>query len=191
MEKTGLETFWQREFRAVPKAWTQMNICTSDHPPQPRQNTVSLGNRVSKDVDAKISTNALVKYEEVECPFFIHSKQKLTLHFLSTPPTVLTGYSHPTDGKEAKPAPRMTSRLRQFLHGPRLLSSIFRDLSRALNGDHSNENVPLSPLLYFITAWLLFSCKMKCQHAIPFSTRELQPYWTENPRSLGFPQFPL
>lgn len=77
-----------------------MNICTCDHPSQPRQNTASLGNLVSKD--AKISTNALVKCEEVECPFFIHSKQKLTLHFLSTP-TVLTGYSRPTDGKEANP----------------------------------------------------------------------------------------
>lgn len=79
------------------------DICTSDHPPQPRQNTISCGNLVSKDVDAKISTNALVKCEEVECPFFIHSTQKLTLHFLSTP-TVLMGYSRPTDGKEAKPS---------------------------------------------------------------------------------------
>lgn len=166
-----------------------MNICTGDHPSQPRQNTASLGNLVSKD--AKISTNALVKCEEVECPFFIHSKQKLTLHFLSTP-TVLTGYSRPTDGKEAKPAPRMTSRLRQFLHGPRLLSSIFRDLNRTLNGDHIQINTYLflCPAL-FIMAWLLSSCKMKCQHAIPFSTRELQPYWTENPWSLGFLQFPL
>lgn len=145
-----------------------MNICTSDHPPQPRQNTVSLGNLVSKDVDAKISTNALVKCEEVECPFFIHSKQKLTLHFLSTP-TVLTGYSRPTDGKEAKPAPRMTFRLRQFFHGPRLLSSIFRDLNRTLNGDHIQIKMYLflcPALFYNGMTFVLMQNEMSTCHSL-------------------------
>lgn len=52
--------------------------------------------------------------KEVECPFFIHSKQ--ILFPVTFGVNRLQSYVIPTDGKEAKPALRMTPQLMQFLH---------------------------------------------------------------------------
>lgn len=105
---------------------------------------------------------------------FIPSKNPLSISW--APLTVLTGYSRPQMAwkpspvlPSAKSAPRMTTRLRQSLHGPWLLFSIFRDWIEHLMVITSKlKHASFSSLLYFLMAQLLFSCKWDVNIPFPF-----------------------